>query len=252
MSDGIALPHGAKGIEVDDLVIEQGNDKIVVLLKSQGDHYTFQAGTRSGIMDLHRTWRDEQGNTRREMLFTMDRGHLTAFLEPLANAPQELLQQRRKLRLGWLARHRIDIVFGLNPTTDEEIAKITTKRKRRLVLNPSALEAAIDIPEYLDDVYDRSDGTFSLMHGDSIIGIGFKTTDTTGTIHLHWIRLRDLNRLFRRWERQLTKTFKQHVVQPRTRQKLPTPRTNRQWTFTGHRELRPTSAPKKQNDSCTN
>lgn len=52
-----SLPHGATGIEVGNFVIELRSDKVVVLAKDRGEHYTLHAGQKSGILDVHRTWR---------------------------------------------------------------------------------------------------------------------------------------------------------------------------------------------------
>jgi len=41
--------------------MELGRDKVVMLAKTAGEHYTLQAGHNSGIIDLHRTWRDTNG-----------------------------------------------------------------------------------------------------------------------------------------------------------------------------------------------
>jgi hypothetical protein len=43
------LPHEASAIEFRDFVIEFTADKIVVLAKGSGEHYTFHAGHRSDL-----------------------------------------------------------------------------------------------------------------------------------------------------------------------------------------------------------
>src|ERR1035438_8108771 len=129
------LPQGARGIEIEDLVMEVGKDKIVMLRKSAGDHYTLQAGHQSGIIDLHRTWRDANGEEHHETLFAMRRDDLSTLLNAFASWPQDLLRLLRPLRVGWLHRHGISIVHGLVPTTDGEVAAVTRKRHRRLVVD---------------------------------------------------------------------------------------------------------------------
>ena len=208
------LPHGARGIEVGDLVMDLGRDKVVVLAKNAGEHYTLQAGHNSGIIDLHRTWRDAAGREHHETLFAMRRDELANFLNTFSSWPQELLTLLRPLRVGWLYRHGISIVHGLVPTTNEEIASITRKRRRRLVVDDQRWNDAVTIPEYLDAIRDFPDGAFSLFEGDRNIGIGFKNTDATGSIHLFWLKLRDLNRLTTTWEQQLKNALQQHAIPP--------------------------------------
>lgn len=214
MADATTLPYGAKGIEVGDFVLEKGKDKIVMLAKSSGDHYTLQTGTRSGIIDLHRTWRDDQGVTHHETVFAIHRDHLTEILATLTTAPSEIRQLLRRLRVGWLARHGIGIVYGFDPITDEQIGAVTRRRKQRLVPDDLQWQAAITIPEYLEDVYDFPDGAFSLFDGKKRIGIGLKKTDEYGKARLYWFKLRDLGRLARAWEQRLTKAVQQHAIPP--------------------------------------
>jgi hypothetical protein len=208
------LPHGARGIEIEDLVIEVGKDKIVMLQKSAGDHYTLQAGYQSGIIDLHRTWRDADGREHHETLFAMRRDDLVPLLNAFATWPQGLFRLLRPLRVGWLHRHGIAIVHGLVPTTDDELAAVTRKRRRRLVVDEKQWNANITIPEYLDAVRDFPDGAFSLFVGAHNIGIGFKHTDATGNVHLFWLRLRDITRLATAWEHQLITALQRHAIPP--------------------------------------
>lgn len=212
MEDTTTLPYGAKGIEAGDIVLEHGKDKIVMLAKSSGDHYTLQAGTQSGIIDLHRTWRDDNGVTHHEAVFAMHHEQLTDFLATFATAPGELRKLLRPLRVGWLARQGIGIMYGLDPTTDEQIAAVTRRRKKRLVLDEQQWQAAINVPAYLEDVYQFPDGAFSLFAGKRKIGIGLKKTDEHGRTHLYWLRLRDLRRLAIVWERRLTQAVQQHAI----------------------------------------
>jgi hypothetical protein len=107
MSDERAmLPQGARRIDIADLVLELGRNKVVMLRKSAGDHYTLQAGHQSGIIDLHRTWRDANGGEHHETLFAMRRDDLFTVLNAFA-WPQELLRLFRPLRVGWLHRHAL-------------------------------------------------------------------------------------------------------------------------------------------------
>jgi hypothetical protein len=209
--DGPIL-YGANGVEVGDLVVVQGKDKIVFLAKFSGDHYTLQFGTHSGIIDFHKTWRDDHGATRHETLFAIRHEQLLEFLAAFIATPAELLKLVRHLRVGWLARNGITIVHGLHPTTDEQIAAVTTRRKKRLVADEEKFLAGIIVPEYLEDVYDFPDGAFSLFAGNTEIGIGFKRTDATGRNRLRWIKLRDLRQLFTANALRLLQAVHEHAI----------------------------------------
>lgn len=216
MSDERAmLPQGARGIEVEDLVIEVGKDKIVLLAKGGRDHYTLQAGHESGIIDLHRTWRDANGGEHHETLFAMRRDDLVSLPNAFASWPQDLLRLLRPLRVGWLHRHGIATVHGLVPTTDDEVAAVTRKRRRRLVVDELQWNVNITIPEYLDAVRDFPDDAFSLFAGARNVGIGFKNTDARGNVHLFWLKLRDLTRLATAWEHQLINALQRHAISPK-------------------------------------
>lgn len=212
--DGALLPKGAKGIEVDDFVIEMGRDKIVLLSKFAGDHYTLHAGNKSGILDLHRTWRDTNGVEQHQTLFAIRRDDLFSLLATWTSWPIELLRLLRPLRIGWLYRHGIGIVHGLDPTSDDEVAAITRKRRKRLVVDEDQWHATLTIPEYLDEVRDFPDGAFSLFSGDRKIGIGFKKTDSQGEIQLFWLKLRDLTRLAANWQQQFIGALQRYAIPP--------------------------------------
>jgi hypothetical protein len=122
------IPHRAKGITLGDLAIEFRADtgKVVFSKGSiRDEHYTIQFGENSGVLDIHRTWWDECGLEHHKTLFAMLRDDIPKLLTQLSPVTMGLLSLRR-LRLGWLVRHGIDIVRGLDPSTVEEIAAVTT------------------------------------------------------------------------------------------------------------------------------
>jgi hypothetical protein len=142
---GAPLPNGARGIEVMDFAIEMGKDKIMMRSKTARDHYTLQAGHHSGIIDFHRTWRDANGE-HHQTLFAMRRDDLDTLLTAFVPRLQELMALLRPLRVGWLHRHGIGIVHGLVPTTDDEVAAVTRKHHRRLVVDEQRWSGTITIP----------------------------------------------------------------------------------------------------------
>jgi hypothetical protein len=191
-----SLPHGANGFEFDDFAIEFRADKVILFRKSSGDHYTFHLGNQSGVLDVHRTWKDETGVERHQTVFAMRHEDIPALLGDLSFLTVGFFRVIRRLRVGWLYRNKIGIVYGLDPITDDQIARVTRRkaRRKRLVVDEEKLQDAMQIPEYLDDIWDLPDGAFSLVKGQRRIGIGFKATDPSGTARLYWFKVRDVAR----------------------------------------------------------
>jgi hypothetical protein len=215
-----ALPHGATGIEVGNFVIEFGRDKVVALAKDRGEHYTLHAGHKSGILDIHRTWRDSDGAERHQTVFAMRHVDLPALLIEFASMPTEMTRLLRRLRPGWLHRHGIGIVRGLDPLSDGDIAAITRRRsgRKRIIVDEDKLQANIQIPEYLDEVWDFPDGAFSLFDGRRKIGVGIKATDRLGHVRLYWFKLRDVSRFFKTSEATFLTTALKYAI-PREKYK---------------------------------
>jgi hypothetical protein len=167
------FPHGATGIEVGDFVLQVAAGKIVALAKDRGEHYTLHFGEASGVLDLHRTWKDEGGIIRHKTVFAMLHADIPAVLNELAPTVPNIFRLHRKLRVGWMHRHGIGIVRGLEPLTDADIEAVTRKRpgRKRIVVDEEKVKANLFIPEYLDDVWDMTDGAFSLLRGSKRIGI---------------------------------------------------------------------------------
>ena len=195
------LPHGAKGIGGDDFAIEFGVDKVVFVPKSagKGKHYTFQARPASGVMDLHETTIDDNGREQHRTLFALQSDALPPLLQKMAPMVPDLLSLLRPLRLGWLKHRNIGIARGVDPVSDEDIAAVTLKRKRRLIVDSELHKQNVFVPEFLDEVYDFPDGNFALLHRGRQIGIGFKKTCAGGEVRLFWIKLRDLMRFGNAW-----------------------------------------------------
>jgi hypothetical protein len=197
--DAPLLPQGANGLDLGDVVIEfrQETRKIIALHKASGDHYTMQAAPRSGIIDVHRTWRDQEGTARHQTIFAMHGHQLVPLLQELSWVFVEFLRLVRRLRVGWLHHRHITIVRGLEPTTHDEIAAVTSahrKHKKRLVFDEERFTAQVTVPEFLDEIWEWLDGAFSLLHRNRKIGIAIRGTDRAGQVHLVWIKLRDLRR----------------------------------------------------------
>ena len=210
------LPHGAKGIEGDDFAVAFGDDKIVFVTKSggKGTHYTFQAKPASGVMDVHETTIDADGREHHRTLFAMRQDDLPPMLQQLAPMVPGLFRLIRPLRLGWLKRRNIGIARGIDPVSDDDIAAVTRKRKRRLALDTDLYQQHVFIPEFLEEVYDFPDGNFALFHCGRQIGIGFKKTYAGGDVRLFWIKLRDLMRFRHDWQAKVASALESIAIPP--------------------------------------
>ena len=223
--DRYSLPHGAKGIEGEGFAISLSGDKIVFISRSRSEswpaevaekekHYTLHAGPASGVLDLHETTLDADGQEQHRTLFALRRDDLPAILGEFAPMLQELVDLIRPLRLGWLKHNNISIARGVNPVSDEDIAAVTRKRKRRLALDIELYERNVFVPEYLEDVYDFPDGNFALFYRGCQIGIGFKHTIHGGDIRLFWIKLGDLLHVGEAWREEVIGAFTKAAIPP--------------------------------------
>ena len=212
--DRYTLPHGAKGIEGEDFAVLFGDDKVVFVPKSAGNgtHYTFQAKPASGVMDLHETAIDADGREQHHTLFAAGVDELPLVLQELAPMVPELLRLLRPLRLGWLKHRNIGIARGIDPVSDDDVAAVTLRRKRRLTLDAQLYEHNVYVPRYLEEVYDFPDGNFSLHHRGRKIGIGFKKTYTGGDVRLFWIKLRDLMRFGHDWQAKVANALESIAI----------------------------------------
>jgi hypothetical protein len=217
------LPHDAKGIESDDFAIEFRGDKIVFVSKGSDPprHFTLQAGIKSGIIDLHETTDVPNRDERHRTLFAMRRDDLAVLLGAGAPMLAELVNLIRPLKLGWLHHRHIAIARGLEPVNDSDIAVVTRKRKKRLALDAELYEKNVFFPEYLEDVYDFEDGTFSLVHDGWPIGVGFKKTAADGFVYLFWIKRRDLVRLSSKWQPAFEDALADIAIPPHQYQEHP-------------------------------
>jgi hypothetical protein len=222
--DRYSLPHGAKGLESEEFAIEFRDDKVVFVAKrapeGQADgpeterHYTFHAGPDSGVIDLHQTRTFSDGRKEHRTLFALRKDDLPPVLQELTAMVPDLLGLIRPLSIGWLKRRNIGIARGIDPVSDEDIAAVTRKRKRRLALDPDLYKRNVFVPEFLEDVYDFPDGNFALLHRGRQIGIGFKKTDAEGHGRLFWIKRRDLMRFGNHWQEMVMDALRRIAIPP--------------------------------------
>ena len=210
------LPHGARGIEGDNFVLQFCADKIVLVPKAAGSgrHYTIHAGPGADVLDVHETEMRSGHSERHHTLFAMRRDNIPSALATVALLLPELLGLLRPLRLGWLKHRKIGIARGIDLVTDQDIAAVTRKRKRRLIFDPELYRRNIYVPQFLGEVYDFPDGNFALFCRGRRIGIGFKATHADGDVRLTWIKLTDLMRLGRYWQGKVISALKGLAIAP--------------------------------------
>lgn len=183
-----------------------------------GSHYTLHFGVRPGILDLHETWRDQDGD-KHKTLFAMRLSDLPNLLiERGHGAAKSLPGIIRKLRLGWMGHHKIGLVLGSFPS-DQEVGTIGKLDKRkRLVLSEQALEANIRIPEFLEDIFTEPDGPFTLIsmkRGKAKqIGFGYKGTLCTGKPRLFWVKKSDMLAMSHYLENQFVQAASKYAIPP--------------------------------------
>jgi hypothetical protein len=223
--DRYSLPHGTKGTEGEGFAISLSDDKIVFISRPRSEsrqaevaekekHYTFHTGPVSGVLDLHETTLDTDGQEQHRTLFALRRDDLPAILGAFAPMLQELFDLIRPLRLGWLKHNDIGIARGVNPVSDEDVAAVTRKHKRRLTLDTELYERNVFVPEYLEDVYDFPDGNFAFFHRGRQIGIGFKHTVAGGDVRLSWIKLGDLLHFGKARQEKIVGAFVKAAISP--------------------------------------
>ena len=214
MDERYALPHGAIGIEGSDFAVEFRSDKVVFILKSRacGSHYTLHVGNQSGVLDLHETRLNAAGERARRTLFAIHRDDFTATVSELTPLLRGFLGLFRRLRLGWLDYRGISIARGIDPVSDHDIAAVTRKRGRRLILDERVWQEQIRVSEYVDEVSEFPDGVFSLLRHGRKIGIGFKKTGPNGKVQLFWVRLRDLVHFISSWQTQVVAAMSRDAI----------------------------------------
>jgi hypothetical protein len=206
------LPHGARGLEFCGLVVELRPDKIVFLSKKEeGDHYTLHLGLASGLIDLHRTWRDSDGAPHHETIFAILRDELPALLGDLSGILGELMALPRPLRLGWLAHNRIGVVGFVDEARAMALAEYKPQR-RRLVLTEQSVLSGVKVPEFLDEIWDFPDGVFFLYRRGQMEGLGLKFREQRGGRRLWWLKRRELTRAVAKMGREFRAAAERHAI----------------------------------------
>jgi len=181
-------------MEHGNFAVELRGDKVVLCRKKEGDHFTLQFGSRSGIIDIHRTWTGAAGREQRETVFAIRRDSIPAALEQLIPFAKSIIQslRPRRLRVGWLGHRRIGL--AALSIDDDKISRLRSGR-RKLLINEANSSEAIFAPDFLDDIW-HLPGPFLLISRQRIIGIGANVLFPDGA-KLYWVKSRDVMRLSR-------------------------------------------------------
>jgi hypothetical protein len=210
------LPPGARAIGFGPITLAFAKDKLVFPLASPEEHLTVHFGPQSGILDLHHT-RIVGKEHVHTPLFRIHRDNLMAMLEEFGRTyVPELLTVIRPIGPGWIAKRRLGVVVGLYAGNEAEIAKVTTVRKRKVVVDPVRYIQQVSAPEFIEDLYDLRDGQCFTLHSTKrrnrghMIGVGFKLTDAYGRPRLFWFKVRNMLRISARSAEWLSELFKRY------------------------------------------
>jgi len=201
-----------------------GPDKVVFVIKRRANvqavepdtelHYTFHAGPDSGVIDLHETKISADGQKHYRTLFALQQSDIPPLLQQLTPMVTDLLGLLRPLRLGWMRHRGISVARGVEPITDQDIAAVTKKRKHRLLIDPQLYRENVYVPEFLEEIYEFPDGSFSLFRRQRKIGLGFKPTDPEGHVRLVWIKSHDLARFANHWQPKVLEALRSAAIPP--------------------------------------
>ena len=205
--------------EIPDLTIKRLPDR-KVLFKREGDecHYTLQPGDESGLLDIHRTWEKVPPGSpaRHQQLFQIPLTDLSKILNEFsADLPQQLLSVLEPIRLGWMHKRRLGIVVMAN---DSSTSDVTSFKLRNAPTTEEELRQWLDIPEYLDDVWNRppiAALVFDCRRDPPVLyGLFFAVAIGNGEVLLRWVRLKTLLALQKHLERRLREVYERVVGKP--------------------------------------
>jgi hypothetical protein len=126
----------------------------------------------------------------------------------------EFLRLLRPLKVGWMKHRNIGIARCIDPVSDDDVAAVTRKRKRRLTVDAELYKRNVFVPEFLEEVYDFPDGNFALFHRGRQIGVGFKKTYAGDDVRLFWIKLGDLKRFGNDWQEKIGGALARFAIPP--------------------------------------
>ena len=198
-----------KGIETEFGWIEFRGNKLVFQKKGDPNHYTFQFGNLTNVLDLHSTSTD--GVHRTLAAITSDNLGLLCkdffdYVKLDLNIPDRIelsntddflmfmdkLPLTRYLRMGWIY-HR-NLAMRVNPSL-LDVTRIS-KRKRH-VFDNEAVRSNIDRVYYIKEIELLANGSIlwihKLKHGIPIVyGFAIKLSYISGDLYLRWFKLKEL------------------------------------------------------------
>lgn len=184
-----------KGIDLGDGLLLMLDNMLVATAKGSTVHLTVHFGPASKILDIQLTSRTPGGLAHHEKLFEIPHDKLEILSnEILLPATHRLSRAFRRLRPGWMARNRIEVILGMFPPQEADLRSLFTVRKRKLVPSPDKIKQNIRAPEFYEDLYNLRDYEGFTLVGwkkrrskPAIIGIGLKLTDIFGNPRLIWL-----------------------------------------------------------------
>lgn len=218
------LPFGGRGLASEDFFVQFQGDKIVFGSRTSTEYYTLEFGSRSGIIDLHKTYLGGLGNKIHEPVGAIEVKAIPKLAEELSSPLIDSLKNLvRRTSIGWFSHRNIGIVKGPYSNERDLNKVLRLGKKKRLIVDKQLVLDQIEIPEYLDDVFEYPDGMFRLIscRRRRTRGIGFlyKVTLPDGTPHLFWVKDRDLTRFGRQCGDLLLSKLKQYALPPDAVQK---------------------------------
>ena len=214
--DALDLPQGARGLRAGEFVVSFGENVVVFTAAHSPWHVTI-ARRKSGDLDVHATYRNNQEEKRVPLLLIPQATLKPLTLEFGRIALPELPRQIRPLALGWMARQRIEPVLGVMPDIGE-LGELGVMRRRKLELLPELISARARQPVSLLELYDLPAGAafplFAYRRRGRWrrLGTGYRATAGAGFGPLVWTRDREILRMGRRLELTFRELAAKHGV----------------------------------------
>lgn len=216
-----SLPFDSKGFELDNFFIQFQPDRIVFgsRIKGPGNpHYTLMLRQPSGIIDLHKTYKDNSGNEHNETVMAIRAEAIPHLLKDLGSHFLIALNRLiRKTSIGWLTHRHIFIVKGPFSIEEDMNRVFRLGRKKRLIIDKQLASLETEVLEYPDDIFVCPDGMFLLIscRRKRIRQVGFLHKVTIDRIpRLFWMKDRDLVRFGREFGDLLLQKLKDYEESP--------------------------------------
>jgi hypothetical protein len=200
-------------LEAKGFLIKRLRDgKLILKSEEANHHFTVHPGRESGQLDVHRTREDlpEGHPERHERLFSVALADIPAILTQAGDGVIDKLRRLlRPITIGWIARRRL--TFIESTVAKEPHQNITSIRFKRGPVDETQLARWVNVPEFLDDI-DRTPGAAGYLFDWSrgrpkLYGLLFAVCTPEGASRLRWVRVSELLRCSRQFERRLLEAY---------------------------------------------